>query len=276
VPKWQPWSEHPLIVGVTLLATVVATIVAVLTYSRGTEPPAVSVQLMLPTDSLPPTVARSEAPATAQPETVFVPQRVPERTEARSEGRGSDIAPATQAQMVRSAPEPKGGQPTAGIASSDPGALSPPPAPRREYVRRSFQSGPLLLSIESVDLRETLLFVSLSAESSGPSMVSVLCTNGVLTDDRGGEWQLSHSAGLARLGPFNVTYSSSQGVAYPIETHTTFQPGVPQTAMLRFVSAGGSPRSITEVMLSMECYVRSGNWDQPFALSSPSLSVRSP
>jgi hypothetical protein len=164
----------------------------------------------------------------------------------------------------------------AGSIGGQPGSSSSEAEPRGSFVGKRFQGGPLSLAVESVVVSGGFVLLSLAAESGSGSMEAVLCTSGVLTDNQGGEWQLNQSAGLARVGSFNITYSSANGVAYPIEAHTTFRPGVPQTATLRFARTGSPSPSISQVTLHMECFRRRGNRDEPFSVTSPLLVVRSP
>lgn len=113
--KWQPWSDHPFVVGVSALATIAVTVVTVLTFLRGPERSEVAVQLILPQDSVkpptsaPPGPARAETVVLAPTRTVPTPGDVaaerPPSTE-RPRLDSATAAPAGAEAPVVSAPRP--------------------------------------------------------------------------------------------------------------------------------------------------------------------------
>ena len=165
------------------------------------------------------------------------------------------------------------------LAPSQAPPATPAPAASARPTARTFQNGLLLASVESFGFSESLnnssIALTVAVDSKTSRDESVLCPRPTLLDDRGGEWQLSQSSGLARAGSLNYVASSDGRVSYGIGDHTTVSPNERQIVSMRFigVNSRSQPRPST-VSLTMECYRRRGEWDERFSIAISDIPIR--
>jgi hypothetical protein len=155
-------------------------------------------------------------------------------------------------------PQPGGAQPAAALSA------------------RRFQNGFLTATVDSVgssrDTTGSYISLSVTFESRSKQEELLMCVKTTVVDDQAREWDQSQGSGLAtiRVG-YNYTYGPN-GVAYSLGYHTKFSPNVQETALMRFTRSGTSTSPST-VTLTMDCYRRRGDIDEPFSIGITRIPI---
>ncbi|HXT69644.1 MAG TPA: FlgO family outer membrane protein [Vicinamibacterales bacterium] len=157
--------------------------------------------------------------------------------------------------------------------------LDPPRVSNAAPNVRPFQNAFLTMTADSATFSassgpaEASVNLSFVIESRTSAEELLLCVEKNLVDDRGTDWTLVKGTSLAALAEgYNVTYSSSGGNTFDLAAHTRLPPGVRETVFMRFNGDRSQSRPAT-VDLSMKCYRRRGNVDEPFSITISRIPI---
>ncbi len=156
-----------------------------------------------------------------------------------------------------------------------PATAQPPVLPSA----RRFQNNFLIATIDAVgfsrDINGSYMSLSVNFESKSGREELLICLGKSLLDDQAREWTLIQGSGLAtnRVG-YNYSYGPN-GVVFSVGDHTRVLPDVQEVALMRFTRDGASTESAgpSSVNLSMNCYRRRGDIDEPFSIAITRIPV---